>query len=97
MDFTRKFGLPVFTLLIAFLMIFVYTVIPYIPNSMNEMLLYPIISMNLVISIALFFLLFVYNTDFQQNIIQISTICTFLVALPITLTSMGTSSIMYSN
>ena len=97
MDFTRKFGLPVFTLLITFVVIFVYTVIPYIPNSINEMLLYPIIFMNLVISIALFFLLFVYNTEFQQNIIQISTICTFLIALPITLMSMGTSSIMYSN
>jgi hypothetical protein len=97
MDFAKKFGIPVFTLLIAFIVIFFYTVIPYIPNTTNELLLYPIITMNAVISIALFFLLFVYNTDFQQNIIQISLIFTFLIALPITLASMGTSSIMYSN
>jgi hypothetical protein len=97
MDFVRKFGIPVVALLITFVLIFNYSVIPYIPDSTNELLLYPIISMNVVISIAVFLLLFVYNADLQQNIIQISLICTFLIALPITLSSMGVSSILYSN
>jgi hypothetical protein len=97
MNFAIKFGIPVLFLVGGFAAVFIYSVIPYLTDSMNQMILTPIIYTNIIISIALFLLLYVYNEDFQSNIIQIATVCTFLVALPITLFSMATSSIMYSN
>jgi hypothetical protein len=73
------------------------TIIPYETIPPNKTLLYEILFLNLLFAIALFLLLYVWNSSVKQNIIQLSLVFTFLVALPCTLYNLGVTTLIYSN
>lgn len=74
-----------------------YTIIPLETIPPNMQLLYEILILNLFFAIMLFLLLYVWNSPMKQNIIQLSLVFTFLVALPCTLYNVGVTSLIYSN
>ena len=87
----------VLVIIIGLSMILGWSVITYESTEENRPILYGILGLNLIFSLALIGLLYIYNSIIQDNVVQISLVFTFLVALPITLYNLGVTSILYSN
>jgi len=85
------------TLLIGLSMVLGWAVIPTESTEENRPLLWGIMGVNLFFAIALFLFVYYFNTVIYGNILQISMVFTFLVALPITLYNIGVTSILFSN
>jgi len=66
-------------------------------SPQNQQILYAILGVNFLFSIILLLLLYVWNSNLKDNIIHVSLIFTFLVALPATLYNLGVSSLIFSN
>jgi hypothetical protein len=68
---------------------------PQYPQT--QTILYAILGINLLLSIILLLLLYVWNSNLKNNIIHLALIFTFLFALPATLYNVGVSSLIFSN
>jgi hypothetical protein len=99
-DLTYNTVLPVVGVVIGLGLILWTTVIPQYVSPQypqNKSILYAILAMNFLFSIILLLLLYVYNSNLKDNIIHLSLMFTFLVALPATLYNVGVSSLVFSN
>lgn len=88
---------PFILLMIGLAIALGWAVIPTEITEENRPLLWGILGINIVFSIALFLFVYTYNTITHGHIFHIVMICTFLVALPITLYNLGVTSILFSN
>ena len=99
-DLTYNTVLPVVSVIFVLGLVVWTTIIPQYVNPQypqNKSILYAILVMNFLLSIILLLLLYVYNSNMKDNIIHLSLIFTFLVALPTTLYNVGVSSLVFSN
>ena len=96
-QFTPALYFPIVIILLTLLLSIYITVIPTESIDENRPLLNSLTIINLLFAIALYLLLYVYNDSMKNNIIQLSLIFTFLIALPITLYNIGVTSLLYSN
>jgi hypothetical protein len=88
---------PIVVIILTLFITLTYAIIPTESTEENRPLLYALSIINLLFSVTLLFLLYLYNRAIKGNIIHISLIFTFLIALPITLYNIGVTSLLYSN
>jgi len=91
------FYVPIFILLIGLGAMIYFTIIPYEVEDMNVSTLNAITGINALMAGVILLYIYIYESIFKDNIIQLSIAITFLIALPITLTNIGMLSILFSN
>jgi hypothetical protein len=91
------FYTPIICLVLGLLATIYYTIIPYEVEDMNVSSLNAIVLLNTIMAVVILVYIYIYESIFKDNIIQLSIFFTFLIALPITLTNIGMLSIMFSN
>ena len=92
--------IPIVIIVFTILIVLWSSIVPMEQREENIPLLNAIVIINLLLSIAIYCLLYLWNANNQllkNNIIHLSLACTFLIALPATLYSLGVTSLIYSN
>ena len=89
---------PILAIMLTVFLSIWLAIIPTESTEENRPLLTALTFINLVLGIALFLLLYVFNDKLATSaIIHLSMIFTFLLATPVTLYNLGVTSLIYSN
>jgi len=97
-QFDYKVVGPVLAIMIIIFVSLWVTIIPTESTEENRPLLYALMVVNLLLGLALFLLLYVFNDKITSSgVIHISMLFTFLLATPVTLYNLGVTSLIYSN
>ena len=91
---------PIVLIMFTLLIVLWKSIVPMEQKEENVPLLNTIVIINLLLAVSIYCLLYLWNANNQilkNNVIHLSLACTFLIALPATLYSLGVTSLIYSN